>query len=562
MWPFSKKKPVENLPRVEGVGRAALRAEGDPPEDIPDARTLIDRISPAMLDQLLLEVELRNPRNVVRDLGMNTGTVREAVEVLKEANPGLGLYLDRFGYRTIGQSLRDISQTARMSILRRAEWLVQANPVARRAMDIRTNLVVSEGFTTKATTKKEEYHKQIQEVVDKHWESNEWEGRLVDRVNDLGVTGEMIRMIPETSRKGDRGGAMAGYFVAGMVLPHNVQAVVCDQWNAERLDYIRLNVPDENSSDNTGVRAQDYDIVQRVYAGKNAGTIQGKVLYLGVNRRPGASRGVSDLMAVSEWLDIYDQLMFNEAERTSNLLKFIWDVTLVGATSENVQDRAGELKKMPPNRGTVLVHNERETWKAIVPNLSSAQSIALTSEIFKLIWGGMGLPEHFFVEANTVNKASATEMAEPVWAWARVRKASLMDFLKLEHDMAIQVAIESGKINVPVEHRGIQVVSRDPDRTAYDVVGNTLNSMATALTTALTGQILDQKNAIGIFQHVIESTGFKIDPGSLPTELITPPGDGAAPLPVGDQAANFQKVVTEARSNLERNGSYLKNISS
>ena len=457
-----------------------------------------------VLEELLAQLQVRHPARVVRDLGMHSKTVGEAIDIIKEAAPTLGLYLDRLGYRTIGQGVRDLTESARQTILRRVEWLVTTNPIAQRAMQIRTDLVVSEGFNIVSTSKTAK--DEVQRVLDRHWEVNEWEDRIWDRVHDLGVTGEMIRCKPDTSIQLSNGELFhTGVMECGMILPHYVNSIQVDKWNAERLTQIILSA-------SGGYDPVPVPIVRKEKLGLQAGQYIGSAFYTGINRRPGATRGLSDLLAVVEWLDVFDQLVFNEAERSAMLLRFLFDIEIQDAKQDEIDERTETLKARPPGRGTCLVHNQREQWKVIQPSIDASQSDVLTNRIFLLAWGGLGLPEHWYSAANTVNKASAQEMDTPVFAWTRGRKAKVVHALTQEHAYAIQIARRAGYFKgIDPADLTFEVQSRDPDRTAYDVVGQALNSLASALAISITAGLMGQKQAAKVFQQTVGALGFDVE---------------------------------------------------
>ena len=100
--------------------------------------------------------ESSNRTAIVRDYGMQSRSVREALEVLSEAAPtmpGLSLFIDQQGFRSMNRSIRDMNEAARQNLLIRCETASVINPVADRGMDIRTNLIVSEGFKAESTAK-------------------------------------------------------------------------------------------------------------------------------------------------------------------------------------------------------------------------------------------------------------------------------------------------------------------------------------------------------------------------------------------------------------------------
>jgi hypothetical protein len=62
--------------------------------------------------------------------------------------------------------------------------------------------------------------------------------------------------------------------------------------------------------------------------------MEGEVFYFAINKLPNSLRGRSDLMALADWLDLYDQYLFSEVERLHLLSAFVWDYKIEGATDE------------------------------------------------------------------------------------------------------------------------------------------------------------------------------------------------------------------------------------
>lgn len=435
--------------------------------------------------------------------------LESAIDVVLEASPTLSPQLNKLRARQDhgGHSYVDLPPGHRERLLSRARQIAISNPVAKRGLDIRANLIVSEGFTPKATVKgNDKIKKALQKVLDKHWEINDWEGALDQRVHDLSLTGEWFRYIPDLNYKLSSGETYRlSKFKAGALDPQEVSMIKRGLWDIEQLETIHMSDGYSMEKD-VGIK-----IVRKEWTGENAGRLSGNVFYQSVNRSIGATRGLSDLTSVIEWLDILDQLLFNEAERSSQLLKFLYDITLVGGSQEAIDRRTEELKLRPPSRGTSIVHNEKEIWSTVQPSTSAAESDVLINRIFLFCWGGLGLPEHWYSAANTVNKSSAGEMSAPVMAWARKRKRQVISGIRQELEMAVQVAHDSGVFgSFPLEELTFSIDSLDPDRTSYDAVGASLKSIAEALVMATASQFMALDDAQKVFVHVANSLGLEL----------------------------------------------------
>lgn len=464
----------------------------------------------------------RQGTQVVRDTGLQSRTFREALEVLSEAAPtmpGLSLFMDKYGFRSLTQNIRDISDSVRIGLLNRAETLSLNNGMAHRALQIRTDLIVSEGFKVEADCGKDcpqDIRERVQEVLDEHWELNEWQDRTYERVFDLGRTGELIRRIPPLFR--DIAGHKEfklGRFIGGNIAPQLVYGISLDPWNYERLDRLYL---EQYAFPNSGSRDLSLKVLcDERLSSKEFGSIRGDVLYLGVNRRPGCSRGLTDLAPAIDWLDIYEQMLLMDCDRASMMMRFIWDVTISNASPAYIKAYAETLKVGGPKPGTVRVHSDKEVWDAVSPDLKLSDSKELREDIFIYAWGAMGLPRPWYSDGENSNRASIENMTDPQFQWARTRRRQFVQHLELEHRFALQVAYDCGRFaDVPKEKLSdwikLKVTSRDPDRKGYESVGATWNDIANALTVMVSQEFVDKQTATDVIRTVLGSYGFEVDP--------------------------------------------------
>lgn len=474
---------------------------------------------------------------IVRDTGLGSRNLREALEVLSEAAPtlpGLSLFMDKYGFRSLTQNIRDLNESVRVNLLNRANTLSLINGMAHRALQIRTDLIVSEGFKIEADPDKDcpdEIRQRIQDVIDEHWEINDWQERTYERVLDLGRTGEMIRRVPALSTKiGGIKDFKLGRFTCGNIDPSLVYGISLDPWNYERLDRMYLEqyaFPNSNFKD-LSLKV----IADERLSLKEFGSIRGEVFYLAVNRRPGCSRGLTDLAPAMDWLDIYDQMLLMDVERANMMMRFIWDVTIENASPAFIKAYAESLKSNGPRPGTVRVHSHKEKWDAVSPDLKLSDSKELREDIFVYAWGSMGLPRPWFADGENANRASIENMTDPNFAWARTRRRSFTSYLELEHRYALQVAYDAGRFNdIPIEKlpewMRLKVTARDPDRKGYADVGAVWTDVANSLTIMTNQGLLDKQTAADIVRTVLGTYGFEIDPERM--KVVNAFDSGAQP---------------------------------
>jgi hypothetical protein len=69
-----------------------------------------------------------------------------------------------------------------------------------------------------------------------------------------------------------------------------------------------------------------------------------------VNKSKSQSRGISDLFCLADWIDVFDQMIFDIADRVRFLNQYIWDFTLKGADQKTVDKFRKDVTKDPPRR--------------------------------------------------------------------------------------------------------------------------------------------------------------------------------------------------------------------
>jgi len=115
-------------------------------------------------------------------------------------------------------------------------------------------------------------------------------------------------------------------------------------------------------------------------------------------------------LPVIDWLDAYDQALYGELERWDYLRSFIWDVTLKGATADEVKRRAAEITV--PTSGGTRVHNDAEEWKTEAPDLQATNGSEFARLFRNHILGGVSIPEHWYGGGGDVNRNTASSMDE------------------------------------------------------------------------------------------------------------------------------------------------------
>ena len=230
----------------------------------------------------------------------------------------------------------------------------------------------------------------------------------------------------------------------------------------------------------------------------------------------GGGRGRSDLLAAIDWLDAYERFLFGEIDRADFLRAFVWDVSIAGAKPDEVEERAKQIKA--PEPGSVRVHNDSETWSAVVPDLKSFDAGAAARNWRNHILGGLAIPEHWFGGGGDVNRATAGEMGEPAFKAIMMEQRLWTEILRRVAAFVVWRSQDPAGLDPP------DPAEPDPDLTPMiswpelverDVTKHAaaLQATATAGAVAIDRGILSTETVTRLLVSVAERLGVEIDPG-------------------------------------------------
>ena len=97
-------------------------------------------------------------------------------------------------------------------------------------------------------------------------------------------------------------------------------------------------------------------------------------------------RGRSSYLSVADWLDVYEQFLFDYSDKWPQFNSFVWDMKVEGGDNSAIQEQLNNFSK---KSGSVFGHNEKVSLNAITPDLKSADAAeGARSEI--IYWGDGG----------------------------------------------------------------------------------------------------------------------------------------------------------------------------
>lgn len=397
---------------------------------------------------------------------------------------------------------RDLTPLEQDRMQRIAAWLWESNPLANRLVVLPTAYLVGEGV--KLTVKDEV----AQAVLRKFWR---------DPINALDI--KLEAMIREDELYGEQCypvfiNEMTGAVRLGYLDPAAIATVVMDPDNPSQPIGVvtRKDKAGNAKRYRVLVGGDDAEIFTARTRAIRAGMTDGDCFYKRSNYLLGGRRGRSAFLAQFDWLDGYDEFLFGELDRARDLRSHIWDVTLTGATPEEVSQRAKQISAPSPR--SVRVHNDSEKWAPLAPELGTADSDGFARLFRNHVLGGGTVPEHWFGGGGDVNRAVGAEMGEPTFKVLTQKQRAWKHFLELIGRYVLQQAAAGGQLSgYDPEGDEYQVEAVFPELTAKDTTkyAAALQQVVVASIMQIDKGLLTEQTAVKIIASVAGRLGVEYD---------------------------------------------------
>ena len=409
-------------------------------------------------------------------------------------------------WRPLGAGAGAISRLAhaRMQSLAHELWLT--NLMGQRLIEIVTDHVVGEGVSWHSEDER------ALRTVRAFWSDpvNQMDIRFERLVSELGVFGELLLPLA-VSR-------FEGRVRLGYVSPRLIEEVVMDPDNCALAIGVVLR------AEGPGGAARRQRRIRTALGGDPRGYLgaaarrerarftDGEAFLFQINKASDAARGSSDLLAAIDWIDAYERFIFDAVERARLQNSFIYDVTLKGAGPEQIADWLAE-NGVAPRPSSVRVHNEKEHWQAVSPDLkggeSGAQGVAKMGR--GLLLGGAGIPSHWFAQGEDVNRASAESMDQPTLKKMTRRQRTVRHLLQIMADRQLEEARRSGALPGEALRAGVSPVLPEISVRDAEKISQALSRVSDALATATERGWMSDAAAGQLVRHIAGQFGMSLD---------------------------------------------------
>ncbi len=260
------------------------------------------------------------------------------------------------------------------------------NPLAWRIIQISTDYTVGRGISISSPDAN------LQRFIDAFWHhpQNQLQLRLAGMAEELARSGDLF---PVLFRQKHTGLSLLRFITKDQVTAIETKK---RDWETETAVF--------QQSDDPGSPRRWLT----PYAGSTR-KYRAVCLHYHVNRPIGAQFGESDLATVLPWLQRYSRLLEDRVRFHWAARMFLW---MVQVPRGRIAEKA-EQYRVPPDAGSIVVHDESESWSAVSPVLRGADAAPDMKAVRNMIDAGSGYPPHWRGEATDVNLATAQAMQEP-----------------------------------------------------------------------------------------------------------------------------------------------------
>lgn len=440
----------------------------------------------------------------------------------REAMPG-GYQVDPDDdrFRRLSAVNRNLDPITQDRMIEFAHWLYMRNPLARRLISIQVEWVLGEGITLSADDDA------VREVVMGHWKNgiNNWDVKGEMRFQDLRLFGESCYPVRRT--------AGTGKVILGLIDPSRIDRVQRDPEQQDEADVVILKKDEAQRELKYKVIREDPATGRLIGEDRDPGAkgrtvslkgeptrgsvsaFDGECFYFAVNQVAAATRGISDLFALVDYIDGADQFLWSSLERAKIANALVFDVTVEGEDSEVQAEAARVRRENPTKPGTVNVHGKGITWQLLEPKLGATEAAEMSSMMMRWVLGGVGLPEAYFAKGSETNRATIEGQADPVVKrMTSIQRAwlnSLDVILRYSYESAQGTGTKLKDLDV-TEERPWKVEA--PDISARDLAKITsgVASLSAALTEAVTNKWISTQSARRGWLNFVKLIGIDADP--------------------------------------------------
>ena len=415
---------------------------------------------------------------------------------------------DETGWRKLtGSSVRDLSPVKQRRMYEIAIYLWENTPLGKWIIEILKDFLIAEGLPFESD------NDDVSQALEDFWYDplNQMDVYLEKHVREQWLFG--VLCLPAFTAKN------SGSLRLGYVDPAQIKEVITDPGNVKMVIGVIL----EDQQGHEGLKLKTIlppdaeDILTKAAKALRNSYSDGECFYSAVNNLTNNPMGRSELLVSADWIDAYEQFLFDATEKWTLLNSFLWDITVQNGDKDACQREADNLTK---KAGSAYAHNQNVTLQAITPDLKSQDVAEGAKTTRNHILGAHGYPSFWFGGGEDANRALGVEMGTPAFKMLSSKQRAFKAFLEL----ILQTVIDRRRaartlVCTDEDAKNWSVVL--PELTSKDITKNSaaLQQVTTSLATAIQQEILDTVSARKIFLTLTATLGIEIDEADVEKRL-------------------------------------------
>ena len=389
--------------------------------------------------------------------------------------------------------LKDVVPSTYLEIHNQVYETYNANPLAFAIIELTTSFVLGEGITVSASNPR------VQQIIDDFWHhpENRMDERIYSLCTELSLYGEQFMHFFVNKYDGS--------VIIRQIDPSLIDEIETDPEDIEKpLRYHRRPISQIMAGGDPPSQMAQFPVLEE---GQGTWFKAGDdVVHIAINKVSNAKRGKSDLATLLPWLRRYKDWLIDRTRINKFKSAFLWDVKLSGSDKKTLDRKKMEYAN-PPEPGSVIIHNEMETWSAVEPKISAHDASEDGRAIKLMVAVGATLPEHYLSNGDSANRATATAMSLPTLLKFKRRQRIVRYMLQLIVDRVLKEAQKAGKIG-PRLSLAYEITFPEIDSGEHNTLAQAMNWLMPALQTAKAQGWISDETAMKI---MFEYCGEEID---------------------------------------------------
>lgn len=373
------------------------------------------------------------------------------------------------GYRRLtGEAAaRDLEPLSQDRMLEIAYWMMDVSGLTKRfASDIK-NFILGEGVTIEVENDPDG---KAQEIIDQFWNDsiNAMNLRMPSRVEYLFALGEQCWPVSVNPAN--------GFVRLSYIDPSNIGKVHMVPGYPEI--HARVDMKATAGRD----KGRQLSVIREELDPRNPayGRLVGDCFFLAINRPPNGARGRSEFLAQFDYINNYEEGLFDYQDRIRQMLTYVWDVTLQGADDTTIREFL--QANSAPKPGSVRAHNEQVTWQAVAPSINAADQKSQFDMIRTYLAGCNNRPDSWYGAGGKVYGSEAESQGQPTYKDI----ASKQMYVKHAYETVLKFVLDQAILHKTLRDGAYKANVDMPEASTRDAVsiGNGLVALAAGLGSA------------------------------------------------------------------------------